>query len=251
MSNDLGNGIAQLTGRRQRRTRQPLPSRHPVTTTPADNAASDETASQANPAPPAPVSSPVDVAAPAVVAEPAQPTALTAETAAQYAAATPAEPSGSRVRSGPSAVKSIGGAALPKLEIDLNDATAHIVSPTQLSIPTSIVARFDKARAGASSHTALVIDALRATAEQLPALILNRRPGPKEGDLFPFRATAADADAETPMPLRIRPTRGELDIMEKLVTWANAVIAQQRPGAKKTNRSEMVAAALDAHLPAA
>jgi hypothetical protein len=53
------------------------------------------------------------------------------------------------------------------------------------------------------------------------------------------------------MPLRIRPTKGELDVMKKLVDWANSCIAQQRPGTKPTNRSEMVAAALDAHLPAA
>jgi hypothetical protein len=141
--------------------------------------------------------------------------------------------------------------ALPPLEIDLADPVAHIVSPTQLSIPASIVARFDQARTSASSHTSLVIDALRAHADKLPALILGRRPGPKEGDLFPFRATAETVVVDTPMPLRIRPTKGELDVMKKLVDWANSRIVQERPGTKPTNRSEMVAAALDAHLPAA
>lgn len=234
MSNDLGNGIAQLTSKRQRRTRQPLPSRHPVTAAPASAEA------------PAPVET--SAATPAIeptVAPPPRPADTAAETAVtpQVPAETPAAPVAA-----PS-TKTVGGATLPKLDIDLTDAAAHIVSPTQLSIPTSIVTRFDKARAGASSHTALVIDALRENAERLPDLILGRRPGLKAGDLFPFRAAVEKTEAETPMPLRIRPTRGELDIMEKLVNWANEVIAKQRPGAKKTNRSEMVAAALDAHLP--
>lgn len=235
MSNDLGNGIAQLTSKRQRRTRVPLPSRHPVTAAPA----SAETPAPAEAPAPTPAVEPT-------VATPSRPVDTASETAAtpHVAAEAPAAP----VVAPPSA-KTVGGATLPKLDIDLTDAAAHIVSPTQLSIPTSIVTRFDKARAGASSHTALVIDALRENAERLPDLILGRRPGLKAGDLFPFRAAVEKTEAETPMPLRIRPTRGELDIMEKLVNWANEVIAKQRPGAKKTNRSEMVAAALDAHLP--
>lgn len=137
------------------------------------------------------------------------------------------------------------------MDVNHDDPVAHIVSPTQLSIPASIVARFDKARTNANSHTSLVIDALRAHADRLPDLILSRRPGPKAGDLFPFRATAAAASVETPLPLRIRPTKGELDVMKKLVDWANNCISERRPGSKPTNRSEMVAAALDAHLPTA
>jgi hypothetical protein len=220
--------------KRQRRTRQPLPSRHPVSTP----AATEPTPSV--PTTPAPEAQAEAVAPPAASApapvQPAQEPVIEAAPAPQL----PVQ-----------AVQKASTGTLPPLEVNVADPAAHMVSPTQLSIPASIVARFDQARTSASSHTALVIDALRAHADKLPALILSRRPGPKEGDLFPFRATAAAAAAETPMPLRNRPTKGELDVMKKLVDWANSCISQQRPGTKPTNRSEMVAAALDAHLPAA
>jgi len=134
--------------------------------------------------------------------------------------------------------------------VDLSDPTAHLVSPTVLSVPASIIERFDQARANAPSHTALVLDALRAHVEQLPALILQRRPAGNPKDLFPWRATPGATSTETPMPLRIRPTNGELSVMKTLTDWASASIAKQRPGARPTNRSEMVAAALDAYLPA-
>ncbi|WP_204815356.1 hypothetical protein [Mycobacterium riyadhense] len=141
-------------------------------------------------------------------------------------------------------------ADMPKLDIDLNDPTAHLVSPTVLSIPASIVKRFERARAHAPSHTALVLDALRAHAHELPTLILSRRPGPKPGDLFPFReAPGRTAAQDTPLPVRIRPTKGELTVMKSLTDWASTSIAKQRPGTRETNRSEMVAAALDAFLP--
>jgi hypothetical protein len=67
---------------------------------------------------------------------------------------------------------------MPRLDISLDDPTAHIVSPTVLSVPASIVERFEPARAKAPSHTALVLNALREHAQELPTLILNRRPAP-------------------------------------------------------------------------
>lgn len=140
-------------------------------------------------------------------------------------------------------------AELPKLDIDLTDPTAHLVSPTVLSIPASIVKRFEEARADAPSHTSLVLDALRAHVKELPTLILNRRPGGREGDLFPFRGTPGRTSTDTPLPVRIRPTKGELAVMKKLTEWASTRITQERPGTRETNRSEMVAAALDKFLP--
>jgi hypothetical protein len=139
-------------------------------------------------------------------------------------------------------------AELPKLDIDLTDPTAHLVSPTVLSIPASIVKRFESARAGAPSHTSLVLDALRAHVKELPTLILKRRPGGREGDLFPFRGTPGRTSTDTPLPVRIRPTKGELAVMKKLTEWASTRIAEQRPGTREISRSEMVAAALDAFL---
>ncbi|MDQ1247910.1 MAG: hypothetical protein QG597_2282 [Actinomycetota bacterium] len=223
MSNSLGNGIAQLNTKRQRRVRTPLPSSHPVSSAPDD----DQPPEAAEAAPEAP---PVRAA----VAEP--PAAPGSRATVANAAPTAAPHGTSKVHR-------------PQFDVNLTDPAAHMVSPTQLSIPASIVARFDKARSAAGSHTALVLDALRAQADSLPTLILGRRPKPSESDLFPFRAAPSPGAPETPLPLRIRPTKGELDIMQKLVDWANYCIAQQRPGAKPTNRSEMVAAALDKHLP--
>ncbi len=142
-------------------------------------------------------------------------------------------------------------AVLPTFDIDPADPTAHIVSPTVLSIPESIQERFKRARHQWPSHTALVLDALRAHVNELPTLILDRRPGLKPGDLFPFRETPGHTTTDTPLPLRIRPTKGELAVMKKLMEWASARLAEQRVGAQETNRSEMVAAALDAFLPPA
>lgn len=142
-----------------------------------------------------------------------------------------------------------GPAGLPDLAIDLNDPDAHIPSPTVMSIPESIVVRFNSARATAPSHTAIVLNALREHAHELPALILARRPGPTPGDLFPWRGAPGKSGTETPLPLRIRPTKAERKVMKVLETWASQQIRLQRPGAPETNRSEMVAAALDAYLP--
>ncbi|GLB85683.1 hypothetical protein [Mycobacterium kiyosense] len=226
MNDNLSGGIHQLHERRARRTRQAPQPRHPklasdtAITAPSDN---DDTppASDDNAA--------ADVNPPAAPAPPPPPTATPP---VQIAAGTPNTAN-----------------ALPDLHVDAADPAAHIVSPTVLSIPASIIKRFERARADSPSHTALVLDALRAQVHDLPALILNRRPGPKPGDLFPYRDTPGRTATDTPMPLRIRPTKGELNIMKQLTDWSSAQIAHQRPGTRHTNRSEMVAAALDAFLP--
>lgn len=237
MNDNLSGGIHQLHERRARRTRQAPQPRHPklaaeasgtALTAPADNddtppASNNKSAADLNP-PAAPTNPP---AAPAPMPPPP-----TATPPVQIAADTPNTAN-----------------ALPELHVDAADPTAHIVSPTVLSIPASIIKRFERARAHSPSHTALVLDALRAQVHDLPALILNRRPGPKPGDLFPYRDTPGRTATDTPMPLRIRPTKGELNIMKQLTDWSSAQIAHQRPGTRHTNRSEMVAAALDAFLP--
>jgi hypothetical protein len=138
---------------------------------------------------------------------------------------------------------------LPDLDVDLDDPTALMVTPTVLSVPNTILRRFEAARRQGSSHTGLVLDALRAHAEQLPDLVLALRPGPRPGDLFPYRATPGAASTDRPGPLRIRPTAGELAIMDKLAAWVNGEISHNRPGVRKVSRSEVVAVALDAFLP--
>jgi hypothetical protein len=142
-----------------------------------------------------------------------------------------------------------GGLPLPDLEVDLDDPTALMVTPTVLSVPNTILLRFEQARLKAPSHTALVLDALRAHATELPALVAALRPGPRPGDLFPYRATPGTTSSERPGPLRIRPTAGELAIMDRLTSWVNDEIRRGRAGVRKVSRSEVVAVALDAYLP--
>ncbi len=246
MSDNLG-GIHQLHERRARRTRQAPQPRHPKLGAAealdqpltAQDGRSDTTTTTAA-TPPAPTPSP----------PPAEPQA-TAPAESQ-----PAAESHDRATAENDAIEDVSHdkadsdpGAMPTLDIDPDDPTAHIVSPTVLSIPASIVKRFERARAHAPSHTALVLDALRAHAQELPTLILNRRPGPKPGDLCPFREAPGRTSQDTPLPVRIRPTKGELAVMKTLTDWASARIAKQRPGTRETNRSEMVAAALDVFLP--
>ncbi|MDP7739585.1 hypothetical protein [Mycobacterium paragordonae] len=236
MTDNLSGGIHQLHERRARRTRQAPQPRHPKLAAEAvdsaitvpdhhDEALETDTAG-------AKANSPADVTPPN--SAPTQP--VTTRTDRTDVATDVPD------------TTIAAAAGLPDLNIDPTDPTAHIVSPTVLSIPASIVKRFDRARADAPSHTALVLDALRAQVHDLPTLILNRRPGPKPGDLFPFRDSPGRITTDTPMPLRIRPTKGELNIMKQLTDWSSAQIAAQRTGTRPTNRSEMVAAALDAFL---
>jgi len=267
------SGIDALNNRRTRRTRQAPPPRHPATPTPLavvpDKVADPAPAPiQETPARPEPVVDAATKQTPPPVkqeAKPNEPAASAAPTSAESPeppATVPApapvepaadEPPGGKLASphGESGTESSTTAAkLPFLDIDLRDPEAQIVSPTVLSIPESIVARFEKARSKAPSHTAVVLNALRKHAHELPALILARRPGPNPGDLFPWRDAPGNSGSETPLPLRIRPTKAELKVMKTLQDWSTKQIRAQRPGARETNRSEMVAAALDAYLPA-
>jgi len=269
VTEDNINGIAQLHARRARRTRNAPQPRHPKLTPEGALAADPDT--EADPtheqgelqssghneghsySDPVSDPGPQGDANPAdqAVAVHSQPAEEQPEQPRVPAPAPP--PSPDVIHAAPQAerVPSANGGALPQLEIDATDPTAHMVSPTVLSIPASIVKRFERARANAPSHTALVLDALRAHAQDLPTLILTRRPGLNPGDLFPFREAPGRTSTDTPLPVRIRPTKGELAVMKKLADWASARIAEMRPGARETNRSEMVAAALDAFLPAA
>jgi hypothetical protein len=138
---------------------------------------------------------------------------------------------------------------LPSLDLDLSDPAAMQVTPTVLSIPTTVLERFEAARRHEPSHTALLLDALRAHAQRLPDLVRARRPQPPSGDLFPQRAAPGARPDDRPGPLRIRPTAGELAIMDALAAWIDAEVRRDQPGSRKVTRSEMAAAALDTHLP--
>lgn len=246
------NGIEALNNRRARRTRQAPPSRHPATNPTSlavvpDNAAHAAGSAQPDPSP-APAGKPQDAPLPAETTQPA---------AASARGDSPDPAPGGPAPSAPVVVEQAksepqphASGDLPELDIDLRDPDAQIVSPTVMSIPESIVARFDKARSQAPSHTAVVLNALRQHAHELPALILARRPAPTPGNLFPWRDAPGGSGSETPLPLRIRPTKAELKVMKALQDWSTTQIrAEFGSSARETNRSEMVAAALDAYLP--
>ncbi len=239
---DLGSGIDELnqrrTGRRHRQAPQP---RHPKVSTaaaPAEIVTVDEPAQPTAPAP-----TPVAAApAPKPIAAPPPPPPAAAPTPARTTI-TEAPPSPAP------AAQSFKLDSLPALEINEGDPSALIVSPTMLNMPASIMERFELARSKAPSHTAVVLDALRAHVLDLPNIILARRPGAKPGDLFPWRDAPGSGREEPSLPLRIRPTTGELAVMKALVDWSSTNLRALRAGTRATNRSEMVAAALDAYLP--
>ena len=127
-----------------------------------------------------------------------------------------------------------------------DEAAVKVVSPTVLSVETSIVRRFEKARKTAPSHTALILDALRRHHQELPDLIRKRRPTPPpETDLFPWRTSPGERPhaEEDKLPLRIRPLKAELEVIDQLRDHCRDAVDDD------VTRSEMVAAALDAYLP--
>ncbi|MFF3857086.1 hypothetical protein ACFYWL_28770, partial [Micromonospora sp. NPDC002575] len=60
---------------------------------------------------------------------------------------------------------------MPDLTVDMDDPAALAVSPTVLSVPAPLMARFERARRNSSSNTELVLDALRAHLAELPRLV--------------------------------------------------------------------------------
>lgn len=124
-----------------------------------------------------------------------------------------------------------------------NEDSTHAVKPTVLSVEESIVHRFEEARKDAPSHTGLILQALEAQYQALPQLIKDRRPKPAEGALFSFRPTPGEAVPERRLPIRIRPLVAELAVIDQLVEQCQSEVDSE------VNRSEMIAAALDAHLP--
>ncbi|MER6757579.1 hypothetical protein ABT235_25735 [Micromonospora echinofusca] len=145
-------------------------------------------------------------------------------------------------------------AGVPDLSIDLDDPAALAVSPTVLSVPAPLMARFERARLSSTSNTELVLDALRAHLADLPRLVAEaRRPAAADaGEPFPWRASAQRGKAAKVrrVQLPIRPLAGELQVMDALVGWVQQQIgAGPRSLGGRITRSEVVVAALDAHLP--
>lgn len=253
------DGVDDLQRRREQRKRTPPPPRHPRPAQDSDGH-SPEPAAPVPAAVRAPSETPAqgtDVVASEVTREIPREVAseTTQEVERRATRPAPAEAPAPRpaaparevvVRSAPAE----NAVPFPSLNIDLTDPQLMIYSPTVLSVPADVRTRFERAaKASGAKYTAQVLEALRGHAQRLPELVLGRRPGPRPGDLFPQRAVPGEALALHPGPLRIRPTVGEMKIMDVITEWVDAEVQRQRPGARVT-RSEVVTAALDAFLPA-
>ena len=142
----------------------------------------------------------------------------------------------------------ITGRTLPVITVDMDERTAVLPNPTVMSVPASIMARFDEARRSADSHTELVLDALEAAGARLPDLVLARRPKLARTGLF-ARADRVKGEPDRTAALRVRPTVAELDQIDQLVAWVDSEVKRERPGGRPVSRSEAVAAALHNYLP--
>lgn len=185
--------------------------------------------------------------------------------AAAPAGESPASASPARTEAAPSTARTSGAAmstssarpvtGLPDLSVDLDDPAAMAVSPTVLSVPAPLMARFERARRSSTSNTELVLDALRAHLADLPRLVAEaRRPtAAAAGEPFPWRTSAQRRAAAKVrrVQLPIRPLVGELHVIDTLVGWVQEQIgAGPRSLGGRITRSEVVVAALNAHLPA-
>lgn len=138
---------------------------------------------------------------------------------------------------------------LPVLTVDMSRPDSRSPAPTTLNVPASVVDRFEQALPPRTTHAALVFDAVRSHAGDLPELVLKRRPQPRKNDPFPLRAAPVEQKRERPGTLRVRPVQAEMVVLDRLVTWVNRVVQSSQPGSRRVSRSELVAAALDAYLP--
>ena len=147
------------------------------------------------------------------------------------------------------------GRELPDLELDWTDPLNHIERNTRLSVPNSVVLRF-KAVAdmpGSAQYTEIMLEAVYNKLAELPELIVDRRPREQQvAGSFPFRRRSAPTPAANTDPktaLYMRPNNGEVELLGRIVKWANQHIKAGHPGRKDTDRSELITAALDATLP--
>ncbi len=227
------SGVAGLRAKREARVRrQPPPTRHPRPTSHADEATAGE-----EPTPRLAAASSESLTPDTVGA---------AETRREATTAERDTPQGTR----PAAPKKAAAKPVARdtQQVDIAP-NVMVVSPTVLSIEGSLMRRFERARKTAPSHTAIVLDALRACKDDLSTLVREARPAGASGDLFPWRRAPGQSRTTRPEQLRIRPTVGELGVIDGLVHDVNAELNSQQPGVRRASRSEVVAAALNLYLP--
>lgn len=108
-------------------------------------------------------------------------------------------------------------------------------------------------RPGSPQYTEIMLQAVYDKLAELPELIVARRPKEQQAaGSFPFRRRSAPTPAANTDPktaLYMRPNNGEVELLGRIVKWANLHIKDGHPGRKDTDRSELITAALDATLP--
>lgn len=141
---------------------------------------------------------------------------------------------------------------VPDLTVDWSDPLMHVATPTRVSVAGSVAARFKAAADQPNSppHTQLIMEAVSEHLDHLPELVLARRPEEQQSSAGFFLRRAAVSSPEPWVPIYMRPNTGEVEALRRLVDWVTEVITKDHPGRKKSSRSELVTAALDATYPA-
>ncbi len=238
------NGVSDLRKNRRKGRNIPAP-RHPVNPAPGDGDTEPTAVSvvDVEPSPVEPTAvSVVDVEPSPVEPSPVEPSPVEPS---------PVEPS--PVEPSPVEPSPVEARILPNLDVDWTDPDNHIVKNARLSIPNSVVTRFRQFAElpGSAKHTEIILQAVHDSLSQLPELVLGRRPDEQQGGTFPFRRrTMVQTTTDDPKTgLYMRPNQGELDVLERIVTWVSNIIKEGHPARKDSDRSEVVTAALDAVLP--
>lgn len=252
MPSDTDNGISDLRQKRaQRVSRRPPPPRHPRSTTPP-TPSDDSTAPAATDAAATDVSHAISHEIPPAEAEEATDPRPEPVPLVDAAAGDTEQPSAEPAARSTVKTRPRSRSSMPPLTVDLADPAMRAVTPNVLSISGSVMRRFTMARRDATSHTALVLDAIRQHASELPRLVRARRPSaPAKDDLFPWRAEAGAQPGEPKQHLRIRPLAGEWRVITELAHWVDAEVRGDvgLAGREEVTRSEVVEAALDRYLP--
>lgn len=134
---------------------------------------------------------------------------------------------------------------------------ANGMRSTTVNMPQEIFARFDADRKIRRARTVdVLLDAIAAHEKNLTNLILDRRPALETGGLFPGRVVeeARPTERQTAgdnVTVYVKLPAAHLEAIDGLVAKADITRAATRPTELAVTRSELIVAALDAHLPAA
>lgn len=245
----MANGIADIRRKKRDRVSRPVPPpRHPL----PDTALAQFTSGEVS-AVPQPVPDPGERSAPPVEPYPADEPQVVDENQAVDETADDADADALDGTADTSDKDGNDGRRpVPDLTINWSDPLMHVATPTRVSVAGSVAARFKAAAEQPNSppHTQLIMEAVSDHLDRLPELVLARRPEEQQSSPGFFLRRAAVASSEPWVPIYMRPNTGEVEALRRLVDWVTEVITKDHPGRKKSSRSELVTAALDATYPA-